>query len=277
MRPKILKRKSPYKNEEKWAWIDKKNTRLSIEWTQQTQCGENTKKASQNKIYEKQPVSHTPTKAEKKMNFYVYVCNLQMYWLTFSQEEKCETCSEANVDRWIWVLCTTVYPYEFRLMFQYIYKHIHTHIYFVVLVMRDQHQNGKENLSTLRALVRFLWKQLSAYGEIRHSFRVGWCRFFFPRKNGESVVVVVVAARAIRRDHRRKGQMKYFKCVVFIKGRRYNLSRLAHIWDTFAIVEDVVVSKSVRVRLFAVNFTRKKNNEIFFLSFCICDSEHFLV
>lgn len=48
----------------------------------------------------------------------------------------------------------------------------------------------------------------------------------------------VAARRDIRRDRRSKGQMKDFKCVVFIKGRRYNLSRLAHIWDTFAIVED---------------------------------------
>lgn len=50
--------------------------------------------------------------------------------------------------------------------------------------------------------------------------------------------------------------MKYFKCVVFIKGRRYNLSRLVHICDSIAIVADVVVSKSA-VRLFAVNFTRE--------------------
>lgn len=34
-----------------------------------------------------------------------------------------------------------------------------------------------------------------------------------------------------------KAKWKYFKCVVFIKGRRYNLSRLVHIWRYhFAIV-----------------------------------------
>lgn len=38
----------------------------------------------------------------------------------------------------------------------------------------------------------------------------------------------------------------YFKCVVFIKGRRYNLSRLAHICNTISpLSKKVVVFKSI--------------------------------
>lgn len=136
-------------------------------------------------------------------------------------KKKMRNMLNANVDRWL--------------------SHTHTH---------KHHAQKGERVESVRTLLRFLWKPFSYFirflcccflcvysfhlyvpVEIRYTFRfyIEYAIHCTKRDADE--------ANAIRRNHRRKGQMKYFKCVVFIKGRRYNLSRLAHIWDTFTIAE----------------------------------------